>query len=139
MYCQSIVHVFEVVLSAVPDEGVDLDTVHIVLLLEGLLDLPLVGPGGDDEDKGVVLLDLLHGGLGVERVQEDLVLVDGEALRWDRLARVLWRARQLKSLWAVEGGREPDLLDLVRVDLLERPSAVHSWGKKRELTRLKEG
>ena len=125
--------------SAVPDQGVDLDAVNVVLLLEGVLDLPLVGPGSDDEDKGVVLLDLLHGGLGVERVEEDLVLVDGEALRWDRLAGVLWRARQLESLWAVEGGREPDLADLVRVDLLERPSAVQFLGKKRELTRLKEG
>lgn len=125
--------------STIPDQGVDLDTVNVVLLLKSLLDLPLVGPDSNDEDKGVVLLDLLHSGLGVERVEEDLVLVDGDALRGDRLARVLWRARQLESLWAVEGGRQPDLLDLVRVDLLERPSAVHSWCKKRELTRLKEG
>jgi hypothetical protein len=25
----------------------------------------------DDEDEGVVLFDLLHGGLGVERIEED--------------------------------------------------------------------
>jgi len=89
---------------SVPDQGVDLDAVNVVLLLEGVFDLSLVCPGGDDEDKGVVLLDLLHGGLGVERVEEDLVLVDREALGWDRLAGVLWSARQLKSLWAVESG-----------------------------------
>ena len=41
-----------------PDERVDLDGLNVVHLLERLLDLCLVGLHVDDEDKGVVLLDL---------------------------------------------------------------------------------
>lgn len=41
------------------DEGVDLDAVDIVLLLESSSDLALVGLDIDNEDKGVVLLDLI--------------------------------------------------------------------------------
>ena len=40
------------------DEGVDLDAVDIVLLLEGGSNLTLVGLDIDDEDEGVVLLNL---------------------------------------------------------------------------------
>jgi hypothetical protein len=40
------------------DEGVDLDALHVVLLLESGSDLALVGLDIDDEDEGVVLLDL---------------------------------------------------------------------------------
>ena len=40
------------------DEGVDLDARNVVLLLEGSGDLALVGLNIDDEDEGVVLLDL---------------------------------------------------------------------------------
>ena len=58
-----------------PDEGVDLNGVNVIELLEGLLDLGLVGLGVDNEDKGVVLLNLLHGTLSVQRVNDDLVLV----------------------------------------------------------------
>jgi hypothetical protein len=72
------------------DEGVDLDGGDVVLLLESRGDLALVGLDVDDEDEGVVLLDLLHGGLGVERVDEDLAGVHAR-LRWDRLAGVLGR------------------------------------------------
>lgn len=106
----------DLVRNAIPDQGVDLDGVDIILLLERILDLPLVRLGVDDEDEGVVLLDLLHGTLGVQRVQEDLVLVDG-GLFGDGLARVLGGARQLESLGTMEGRRLPDLADLVRVDL----------------------
>lgn len=58
------------------DEGVNLDGVNIVHLLEGSGDLALVGLGVDDEDEGVVLLNLLHGGLSVERVDEDLAGIE---------------------------------------------------------------
>jgi hypothetical protein len=110
----------------VPDEGVDLDAVNVVKLLKSSLDLPLVGLGVDDEDKGVVLLNLLHGALGVERVKNDLVGVEA-GLVLDALAGELGRARELEGLGTVEGRRKTDLADLVRVDLLEnRPSAVHS-------------
>jgi hypothetical protein len=101
---------------AVPDHGVDLDSVHVVQLLEGLLDLPLVGLDINDEDKGVVLLDLLHRALGVERVDDDLSGIEA-GLRWDRLARVFRRAGEGESLWEVERGALADLVDLVRVDL----------------------
>jgi hypothetical protein len=40
------------------DEGVDLDAVDVVLLLEGSSDLALVGLDIDNEDEGVVLLNL---------------------------------------------------------------------------------
>jgi hypothetical protein len=43
------------------DEGVDLDARDVVLLLEGSGDLALVGLNIDDEDEGVVLLNLGSG------------------------------------------------------------------------------
>lgn len=79
--------------------------------------MPLVGLGVDDEDKGVVLLNLLHGALGVERVDDDLVLVEA-GLMGNTLAGELGSARELEGLGAVEGRRKTDLADLVRVDLL---------------------
>lgn len=56
-----------------PDQGVDLDCVDIVQLLQSLLNLSLVGLHVDDEYECVVLLDLLHSALGVEWVNNDLV------------------------------------------------------------------
>jgi len=111
--------------ESIPDQGVDLDGVDVVLLLEGVLDLALVGLGVDDEDEGVVLLNLLHGRLGVERVDQDLVLLD-TGLGLDTLAGVLGSARELEGLGLVEGGRQADFADLVRVDLIKenRPSAM---------------
>jgi hypothetical protein len=102
--------------GSIPDEGVDLDGVNVVELLQGLLDLSLVGQSVDDEDQGVVLLDLLHGALGVERVDDDLVGIE-MGLRGHRLARVLGLTRELEGLGLVEGRRETDLADLVGVDL----------------------
>jgi hypothetical protein len=98
------------------DEGVDLDAADVVLLLEGSGNLALVGLDVDDEDEGVVLFDLLrvslgmatatcfesyllHGGLGVERVDEDPASIHARRMR-DRLARVLGRTRELKGLGA---------------------------------------
>jgi hypothetical protein len=43
-------------LWSVPDEGVDLDGVNVVELLQGNLDLSLVGLDVDNEDEGVLLL-----------------------------------------------------------------------------------
>jgi hypothetical protein len=81
------------------DEGVDLDAADVVLLLERSGDLALVGLDVDDEDEGVVLLDLLHGRLGVERVDEDLGGIHAR-LMGNRLAGVLARTRQLEGLGA---------------------------------------
>lgn len=78
--------------------------------------MSLVGTDIDDEDKGVVFLDLLHGALGVERVDDDLVLIE-TGLMGNRLAWVFWRTGELEGLGSVEGGRETDLADLVGVDL----------------------
>ncbi|KAF1964051.1 hypothetical protein BU23DRAFT_605017 [Bimuria novae-zelandiae CBS 107.79] len=122
------------------DEGVDLDRGHVVLLLKGSGNLTLVGLDIDNEDEGVVLLNLLHGGLGVERVDEDLAGIETGLVR-DRLAGVLRSAavgllaidlparlsidivgrkryvRKLEGLRAVEAGALAHLADLVRVDL----------------------
>ena len=102
--------------KSIPDQGVDLDNVDLVELLESLLDLGLVRLDVDQEDQGVVLLNLLHRTLGVERVDDDLVLVQTGGVR-DRLAQVLGRARELQGLGAVEAGRGPDLALLVGVIL----------------------
>ena len=58
-----------------PDQSVDLNTLYVVQLLNGVLDLPLVCLDIDNENQGVVLFNLLHGRLSVEGVDDDLVLV----------------------------------------------------------------
>lgn len=102
-----------------PDEGVDLDGVDIVELLEGKLDLSLVGLDVDDEDEGVVLLHLLHGALSVERVDDNLVLIQTGLVR-DRLSGVLGGSGEDQGLGAVEGGAGSDLGLLVGVGLDEQ-------------------
>jgi len=102
----------------VPDEGVDLEGGNIVHLLQGILDLALVGLDVNDEDEGVVLLDLLHGGLGVEGSLQDLVLVQTGNVR-NRLAGVLGGTGKLEGLGAVEGGRGADLASLLTVNTLQ--------------------
>lgn len=97
-----------------PDQGVDLDGVNVVQLLNSSLDLALVGLDIDDEDQGVVLLDLLHGALSVERVQNDLGSVE-LGLTGDGDAGVLGRPRELQGLGAVEGGRGANLAGLVKL------------------------
>jgi len=101
------------------DQGVDLDAVNVVLLLEGGGDLALVGLDVDNEDEGVVLLNLLHRRLGVERVDEDGRRIHARSVG-TRLAGVLGRARQLKGLGTVEAGAGPDGALLVRVRLSSR-------------------
>jgi hypothetical protein len=113
----SIIHILLQLGFDIPDEGIDLDGVNIVKLLESLLDLALVGLDVDNEDEGVVLLNLLHRALGVERVDDDLVLIETRSVG-DALAWVLWRAREDEGLWAVEGRRKTDLAGLVSVHLL---------------------
>lgn len=101
-----------------PDEGVDLDGINIVHLLDGILDLALVRLDVDNEDEGVVLLDLLHGGLGVQGVNDDPVLVEPRSMV-DGLAGVFGLARELEGLGAVESDRGADLLVDVGVRTLE--------------------
>lgn len=109
-----------------PDQGVDLDGVNVVKLLESLLDLPLVRLDIHNEDEGVVLLDLLHRTLGVERVNDDLAGIEAR-LAWDRSARVFGRTREREGLRLVEGGALANFGDLVRVDLFCEKQAVRRW------------
>ena len=84
-----------------PDQGVDLERLDVVQLLDRLLDLALVRLDVDDEDERVVLLDLLHGRLGVERVHDRAVRVHARQRR-DRLALVLGRTGEGEGLGAAE-------------------------------------
>jgi hypothetical protein len=102
---------------SIPDKGVDLDSVYIVELLQCLLDLSLVGLDVDDEDQGVVLLNLLHGTLSVERVDDNLVLIEARLMR-NGLSWVFGRPGELEGLGTVESCRKTDLADLVRVGLV---------------------
>jgi len=59
-----------------PDECINLDGIDIVEFLQSLLDLSLVRLNVDDEYKSIILLNLLHSTLGVERVDDNLVLIE---------------------------------------------------------------
>lgn len=86
----------------IPDEGVDLHSIDVIKLLQRLLNLSLVRLDVNDENQGVVLLNLLHRALGVERVDDDLVLIETGNMG-DGFAGVFWGARELQGLGAVEG------------------------------------
>ncbi len=121
-------------LAVWPDQGVDLDRVDVVHLLQRVLDLPLVGLDVDDEDERVVLLDLLHRALRVERVQDDLVLVQAR-LVVECLAWVLWFSRQVEHLWAPEGGGWADFSHFGCVDLRRQCTLLVELDEtKRKLT-----
>jgi hypothetical protein len=100
------------------DQGVDLDGVDIVKLLKSKLDLVLVGLDIADEDKGVVLLHLLHGALSVERVDDDLVLIE-TGLASNGVTGVLGLTSSDQGLRAMEGGAEASLDLLVGVGTLK--------------------
>ena len=102
----------------VPDQGVDLGGLDVVELLHGILDVPLVGPDVDDEDQSVVVLDLLHGGLGVERVLDRSELVHSRQVR-DRLSRVSGSTGETEGVGSVERDRGSDLSDGVGLGALE--------------------
>lgn len=44
----------------IPDESVNLSSLDVVQLLHSILDLTLVGLDVNNENKGIVLLNLLH-------------------------------------------------------------------------------
>ena len=60
----------------IPNKSVDLDRVHIVQLLQSLLDLSLVCLYIHNKDQGIVLLDLLHRTLCVERVDDHVMGIE---------------------------------------------------------------
>ena len=70
----------------------------------------------DDEDKSVVLLNLLHGRLGIERVYDDLVLVQPRRMG-DALAGVFGSPGEPKGLGPVKVGGVSDLGFLMAVGL----------------------
>lgn len=118
----------------IPDQGVDLDGVDVIELLEGSLDLGLVGLDVDNEDEGVVLLDLLHGTLSVERVDDDLVLIKA-GLVLNGLAEVLGVPGKSEGLRAAEGGRGSDLGLLVGVNLVEDSMVSENSDARRFVSR----
>jgi len=102
--------------AIIPDKGVDLDGVNVIELLKGKLDLGLVGLDINDEDEGVLLLNLLQRTLGVEGVDNDLVLIEAGSVV-DRLAGVLGGPGELEGLGKVEGRAVADLGLLVGMNL----------------------
>lgn len=77
-------------MRGIPNEGVDLNGVDIVKLLQCNFNLSFVGFDVDDENKRVVFFHLFHGALCVQRVDNDLVLVEARQMG-NRLAGVLRR------------------------------------------------
>ena len=100
------------------DEGVDLGSLHIVELLDRVLDLTLVGLDVNDEHQRVVLFDLLHCGFRVQGRNNRPELIHTGCMR-DRLAGVLGVTSKAESLGAVERDRGPRLARSVRVGALE--------------------
>lgn len=88
--------------SNVPNQRIDLDAIHIIQLLNRLLDLSLIRLDVADEDQCVVLLDLFHRTLRVQRVDQNFVGVQAR-LMWNRLAWIFGRAREDECLGPVEG------------------------------------
>lgn len=68
----------------------------------------LVGTDITDKDKGVVVLDLAHGRLGVQGALDDGELVQG-GVTGDSLAGVLGGTGELEGLGEVEAGGGADL------------------------------
>lgn len=85
------------------NERVDLGGRDVVELLEGALDLALVGSTVNDEDERVVLLDLLHGRLGVEREEDRAERIHARSMR-HALARETRVLGQVKRLGTTERG-----------------------------------
>lgn len=109
--------------SSIPDKSVDLHTLNVVELLQRLLDLPLIRLGVHDEDQRVVLLDLLHRALRVQRVHDHLTGIEARLVR-NRFSRIFGRTGESKGLGAVEAGGFALFPRLVRIDLYmrDRPS-----------------
>lgn len=101
-----------------PDQSPNLQSLDVVQLLDGLLDLPLVALQVDDEHQRVVLLDLLHGGLGVQGVLDGPELVHPRQVV-DRFTRVSRGSGQGEGLGSVERDRGSDLADRGRVGTLQ--------------------
>lgn len=96
------------------DQSVDLKSISVVKLLDGLLDLVLVSLDIDSQNQSVRLLNLLDSTLRVDVRDNDLVLIHARVVG-NALSQVLGVTRQLEGLGATEGGRSSDLVHLVGV------------------------
>ena len=67
--------------KVVPDECVDFGDIDVVQLLDGVLDLVLVGLDVNDEHQCVVVLDLLHGRLRRQGELDDGIVVQPDGGR----------------------------------------------------------
>ena len=59
----------------IPDQRINLHAIHIIQLLQCLLDLPLVRLDITDKHQRIVFLNLLHRAFGIQRVDDDLVVI----------------------------------------------------------------
>lgn len=100
------------------DQGVDLLNVNLVQLLNGSLDLVLVGLQGNLENQGVTVLDLLDGGLRGNWGLDDLVGIQSSVVR-NGSSGVLRLSGQLQGVWKSEGGVGSHLSGLLGVGTLQ--------------------
>jgi hypothetical protein len=94
------------------DESVDFKRINVIKRLNCLLDLSLIRLDIDNEDKGVVLLNLLHCALSVDGVHDNLVLVKS-GLMWNGFAGISWVPSENEGLWLSECRRLPEFEELV--------------------------
>lgn len=100
------------------NQGVDLLNLDIVQLLNGSLDLVLVGLQGNLENQGVTVLDLLDGGLRGNWGLDDLVGIQSSVVR-NGGSSVSWLSGQLQGVWKSEGGVGSHLGGLLGVGTLQ--------------------
>lgn len=111
------------------DQGVDLLNVNIVQLLNGSLDLVLVGLQGNLENQGVTVLDLLDGSLRGNWGLDDLVGIQSSVVR-NSGSSVSGLSGQLQGVWKSEGGVGSHLSGLLGVGTLQSRflSSSSVWG-----------
>lgn len=102
------------------DERVHPSSLDIIGLLKGSLDLALVRVTVNNENKRVHVLDLLHGALRGQGVQERLARIRARQVR-SALTRVFRVTGQTERLGTVERRRRADLAHarLTRATLLD--------------------
>lgn len=137
----SVGHVQSVVVSSQLDvsllgavgshKSVDLLDINLVQLLDGLLDVLLVGLEGDLQHQSVTVLNLLDGGLRGNRRLDHLVSIELGGL--NDSSGVLGRLGQFESHGSVETGGSSGLLGLLGVGALQRRllsgSGLGVWGE----------
>lgn len=94
----------------IPNESVHLDSVNIVELLDGLLDVMLAGTDITDKDERIMIFNLAHGRFSVKGELQDGKLIQPSFLG-DSLTGVLGGTGELEGLGEVETGAGVDLAD----------------------------